>query len=177
MTAHAQVVLIAGSPALASRSAALLRNLGVRLSAHGISSRVFTLSDFSGDDVFHARVGSPSIVELLTAVQNAKAVVLGTPVYKAVYSGALKALVDLIAPDGLEHKTVVGIATGRLPAHGMSVTRAFDELFAFFKGALALPSLFLLDPQLTVRGDSIELASEAEAPFGELERSLIARLR
>lgn len=173
MTSHApQVVLIAGSPALASRSAALLRNLGVRLAAQGITSRLFTLNDFPGDDVFHALVGSPSIVELLAAIRDAEALVLGTPVYKAVYSGALKALVDLIPPDGLQHKTVTAIATGRLPAHGATVTHAFEDLFAFFKDAQPVPGLFLLDSQLTVRGEDIDFTREAETAVEQLAKSL-----
>jgi len=71
-------------------------------------------------------------------------------VYKAVYSGALKTVVDLIAPDGLQGKVLLGIATAKLDAHRATVDRAFTELFAFFPRQHRAATLALLDSQFSV---------------------------
>jgi FMN reductase len=98
--------------------------------------------------------------------------VLSTPVYKAAYTGALKAIVDLIPPDALAARPALGIATARLPAHGTEVDRAFSALFAFFR-ARALETLFVLDAELEVTGTGGVLSAEAEHRVRRAARSLV----
>jgi hypothetical protein len=54
----------------------------------------------------------PAIVEATELFARADGVVVGTPVYKAPYSGVLKALLDLLPQYTLAGKTVLPLATG-----------------------------------------------------------------
>ena len=176
MNKPADVVLIAGSPSSASRSAHALRALGTRLEAHGLTVAHFAVQDLPAEDVLRGRGDGKELAALLAAIQSARAVVLGTPVYKAVYSGALKAVVDLIPPDGLDGKVALGVAAGRLDAHGATVSRAFEELFRFFRGARALPTFFLLDAEIASKDGQYEIEPHAKARFDQVAAQLATAL-
>jgi len=50
--------------------------------------------------------------EIANDLQDAKGVIVGSPVYKASYSGVLKALFDVLPEDILNRKPVLPIMTG-----------------------------------------------------------------
>ncbi|GAA3495112.1 hypothetical protein GCM10019016_022120 [Streptomyces prasinosporus] len=60
----------------------------------------------------HADFHHPAIVETTALFRQADGVVIGTPVYKAAYSGLLTALLDLLPQYALTGKTVLPLATG-----------------------------------------------------------------
>lgn len=77
--------------------------------------------------------------ELVDAVETADALVVGSPVYRASYSGALKHLFDLVHFESLVGKPVILAATGGTPMHGLMTEHQLRPLFGFFK-ALTLPT-------------------------------------
>jgi FMN reductase len=168
------VVLIAGSPTLNSRSSALLAHVGSEL---GASTRHWSVRDFEPADLLLGRYDSPQIVEFVRSVSEAKALLFSTPVYKAVYAGALKVIVDLIAPDALQGKVLLGLATAKLDAHETTVDRAFVELFKFFRGSKALPTLFLLDSELTLGDAGLTLSAVGQARVAAAVDGLRSALR
>jgi FMN reductase len=163
VTTYADIVLIAGSPSATSRSARLLAALGERWTSLGLGVRQFGVLDFRAEDLLLAHTDAPEIQHLLEAVAKARAVVLATPVYKAIYSGALKTIVDLIAPDGLSGKAALGLATAKLESHLSSVSQAYAELFRFFRGSIALPTLYLRDDQLDFASGKLVIEPAVEA--------------
>ncbi|CAN7371997.1 NAD(P)H-dependent oxidoreductase [Mesorhizobium amorphae] len=64
---------------------------------------------------------------------------VGTPVYRASYSGALKHLFDLVDYHALAGKTVLLAATGGSPYHGLVLEHQLRPLFGFF-GAVTVPT-------------------------------------
>jgi FMN reductase len=77
--------------------------------------------------------------ELVQAVETADVLVVGSPVYRASYSGALKHLFDLVHFESLIGKPVILAATGGTPMHGLMTEHQLRPLFGFFK-ALTLPT-------------------------------------
>lgn len=77
--------------------------------------------------------------ELVHAVETADVLVVGSPVYRASYSGALKHLFDLMHFESLIGKPVILAATGGSPLHGLVTEHQLRPLFGFFK-ALTLPT-------------------------------------
>lgn len=170
---HSDVVLLGGSPSAHSRSSALLASIAGELERAGLRTKQWHITDFPAEDLLFARSEQPRIAEYLRSVAHARALILGTPVYKAIYSGALKVALDLIPPDGLAGKTVLGVATARAEAHGPTVSSAFTELFKFFKDSAPLPTLFLLDGQVVLDGDKLELGPSAQTATADT----VAQLR
>jgi FMN reductase len=77
--------------------------------------------------------------EIVSAVEAADVLVVGSPVYRASYTGALKHLFDLVHFEALAGKPVILAATGGSPLHGLMTEHQLRPLFGFFK-ALTLPT-------------------------------------
>lgn len=173
MTESAEVLFIAGSPGANSRSTALLDALAEPLRNAGVSVRHFGLRDFAAEALVLGQFDAPDVTAFVAAVRSAKALVFATPVYKAVYSGGLKAIIDLIAPDALEGKALLALATAKLAAHGATVDAAFQGLYDFFRGSRRLPTLFLLDGQLKLEGGALTLDDAGRRALDSARRTLL----
>jgi FMN reductase len=75
----------------------------------------------------------------IEAIEAADALIVGTPVYKGSYAGALKHLFDLVRPNALIGRPVLLSATGGTPLHGIMTEHQLRPLFGFFN-ALTLPT-------------------------------------
>lgn len=157
-----QIVLVGGSPAETSRSSAVLLELARRLQAAGVASRVYSPREFDLSELAAGKVDAGPIKDFLSAINSARAVVFGTPVYKGVYTGVLKLIVDVIPPDALKTKTGLAIATGKLPAHLETTGAAFAALFKFFAVERVLPFIGLRDEQLRLDDAGVQFEPEAE---------------
>jgi len=76
--------------------------------------------------------------DIIRAVEEADILVVGSPVYRASYTGALKHLFDLVHFESLAGKPVILAATGGSLLHGLMIDHQLRPLFGFFK-ALSLP--------------------------------------
>ncbi|OWV97393.1 FMN reductase [Rhizobium sp. R72] len=86
---------------------------------------------------------------IVEAVEGADILVVGSPVYRASYTGALKHLFDLVDFRALEGKRVVLAATGGTPLHGLMLEHQFRPLFGFF-GAVTIPTtVYALESDFT----------------------------
>jgi FMN reductase len=150
------IVGIAGNIARPSRTAALLSAVLSEIgSLCHVRSRLVELMDI-GPELFQSIVPerfesfasqrlSPQVRSVIQAIETSDALVVGTPVYKASYSGALKHLFDLIPPNALTGKLVLLAATAGSPLHGLIAEHQLRPLFGFFN-ALTLPTtIFALE--------------------------------
>jgi FMN reductase len=167
------IVFVAGSPSPTSRSTFVAQIIGAHAVRAGFEPLVFSLRDFDPADVLLGQTAAPVVQTFLQTVTASAAVVLSTPVYKATYSGGLKALVDLIPPDALVSKPVLGIATTKLSAHAPEVDRAYRALFAFFR-ARSLGTLVVADDEVRFDGGKGTLLPEAQGRVDRAARELIA---
>ncbi len=86
---------------------------------------------------------------IIERVEAADVLVVGSPVYRASYTGALKHLFDLVDYRALSGKSVILAATGGTPLHGLMIEHQLRPLFGFF-GALTLPtSVYALGSDFT----------------------------
>ncbi|WP_175400395.1 NAD(P)H-dependent oxidoreductase, partial [Streptomyces prasinopilosus] len=84
---------------------------------------------------------------------RADGVVVGTPVYKASYSGVLKALLDLLPQYALAGKTVLPLATGGSIAHVLAIDYALRPVLSSMGAAHIVQGRFILDEDITVHDD------------------------
>jgi FMN reductase len=175
MSKKGLVVLVAGSPASSSRSTAVLKALGERLSSAGATVELYTLDDFDAVDLLRGKFERPTIQRFLASIVKATTLILATPVYKATYAGGLKVIVDLIDPKGLDGKAVLAISTAKLDAHLPLVDESFRKLYAFFRGSIPLPTVGLLDGQLGTP-EALTLDENAERALARATEDVLSRL-
>ena len=97
-----RAVAVSGSPSRESRSRRLLAHAVGRFAAAGAETRILNLCDVPADDLL-GRARSSTIAAALSEVDAAHVLIVGTPVYRAAYSGLLKVFFDLMTPDALAH--------------------------------------------------------------------------
>jgi FMN reductase len=91
----------------------------------------------------------PDLVELIEAVTNADALIVGSPVYKGTYTGLFKHLFDLIEPKALKDKPVVLSATGGSERHALVLDHGLRPLFAFFSADIVATGVYATEGDFT----------------------------
>ena len=108
----AEIVTIAGSPSHPSRSAAVLDHARRILESESFSTETITVRALPAEALLFAQFDDPILKAAIAAVTAASGVIIATPVYKAAYSGVLKAFLDLLPQGAFSNKIVFPIATG-----------------------------------------------------------------
>jgi FMN reductase len=129
------VVLISGSPSPSSRTATVLGALAARLAEAGRSTTLLQVRELPIADPQDQRMK-----DALALVDGARAVVVGTPIYKASLTGLLKSFLDLLPPEALKGKVAMPVASGAAPGHALAVEHQLS------------PLLFALGADAVVRG-------------------------
>ncbi|WP_369241611.1 NADPH-dependent FMN reductase [Streptomyces sp. R21] len=149
----ASVLSISGSPSVSSRTAKLLRHLDARLIAQGHEVIPLDIRTIPAEALLGADFRHPAIVEATELVARADGVVIATPVYKAAYSGALKALLDLLPQYALTGKTVLPLATGGSVAHVLAIDYALRPVLSSMGAGHIVQGWFTLDKDITAEED------------------------
>jgi FMN reductase len=145
------ILLLGGSPAQHSGSARLLQHIGDRLALHGHRTSRIHVRDLPAQALLHAEPGDAAIERALALVAAADAVVIATPVYKAAYTGILKAFLDLLPQDGLAGKLVLPLATGGSQSHMLALDYGLRPVLAALSARFILPGIYATSGQLEWR--------------------------
>lgn len=155
-----KVLIVSGSPARISRTSALASFIHKELSGKGHEVEHLSLRDLPAEALVHAQFNDPSIQAAQSLVEQAEALIVLSPVYKASYPGILKSFFDLIPEKGLEGKKVLPIATGGTIAHLLSLEYSFKPLFSVL-GAREIPQgVYIVDSQLRYLENEITFIEE-----------------
>ncbi|MEV0406902.1 NADPH-dependent FMN reductase [Actinoallomurus sp. NPDC050550] len=100
-----------------------------------------------------ANFSHPAIVAATELFERADGVVIGTPVYKAAYSGLLKSLLDLLPQFALTGKTILPLATGGTTAHVLAIDYALRPVLTSMGADHIVQGWFVLDRDITVHED------------------------
>ncbi|GAA2096413.1 NADPH-dependent FMN reductase [Streptomyces albiaxialis] len=149
----ALVLSVSGSPSATSRTARLLRHLDTRLASQGHEVRSLDVRTLPAEALLGADVRHPAIAGTVELFARADGVVIGTPVYKAAYSGLLKTLLDLLPQYALTGKTVLPLATGGTTAHVLALDYALRPVLSSMGAGHIVQGWFTLDTDLTVGED------------------------
>lgn len=145
------VLLLGGSPSSPSTTWRLLQLVGERLAAQGHRTVALQVRELPAQALLRADLADPEIAAAVTQVLEADAVVVGTPVYKAAYSGVLKLFLDLLPQDGLAGKLVLPLATGGSQSHMLALDYALRPVLASLAPRHILPSIYATAEQLPWR--------------------------
>ncbi len=142
------VLLLGGSPSAPSTTWRLLQLVGTRLAALGHRSAALQVRELPALALLRADLHDPAIEQAAALVREADAIVIGTPVYKASFSGVLKAFLDLLPQDGLAGKLVLPLATGGSQSHMLALDYALRPVLASLAPRHVLPSIYATSEQL-----------------------------
>ncbi|MDY0395556.1 NADPH-dependent FMN reductase [Virgibacillus halophilus] len=142
-----EVVILSGSPSAISGTEKVLEHLGTILTEKHFSVKHISVRDVPKEDLFQGDFESQSVIELGRSLQRADGVIIGSPVYKAAYSGVLKALLDILPQDILQHKPVLPLMTGGSPSHMLALEYTLKPLLATLKGQ-SLKGVYMLNSQI-----------------------------
>ena len=163
------IVTLSGSPAPNSRTLLLARYTASRLTLDGFEVESIDVRDVPPEDLLHARAEAPGILPALERIARADGLVVTTPVYKASYTGLLKAFLDLLPQSGLAGKVALPLATGGTLAHLLAVDYALRPLLATLGASHVVSGLFLLDKLLERRTDgTLEIEPDLRARLDAL---------
>jgi FMN reductase len=149
----ATILSVSGSPSATSRTARLLRHLDGQLTAQGHTVVPLEVRTLPSSALLSADAGHPAIVRTREMFEQADGIVIGTPIYKAAYSGLLKSLLDLLPQHALAGKTVLPLATGGSAAHVLAIDYALRPVLSSMGAAHIVQGWFVLDRHLEVTDD------------------------
>lgn len=159
------IVTIAGSPSHPSRTSAVLEYAKSILTVEGLDSDLIVVRDLPPEDLVFAQYKSPAIAKAKTAIEQASGIIIATPIYKASYTGVLKAFLDLLPPGAFSGKVILPIATGGTLAHLLAIDYALKPVIANLGASYVLNGVYLLDTQIQVTDTSVQLETEIEQRF------------
>ncbi|OEJ23638.1 FMN reductase (NADPH) [Streptomyces agglomeratus] len=157
------LLAISGSPSADSRTALVVDRVVRHLSHAGYRTSHLAVRDLPAADLLAGRVTGPALRGALDEVAAADGLVVATPVYKASYTGLLKAFLDLLPQSGLAGKTVLPLATGGSLAHVLTLDYALRPVLSALGARHIVPGCFLLDSAVERLGQgAVRLEPETE---------------
>ncbi|TVT39933.1 NADPH-dependent FMN reductase [Amycolatopsis rhizosphaerae] len=160
-----RIVALSGSPSPTSRTEAVVEHLASRLRGQGHRVAVAPVRDLPPAALVAGDARQADIAALAAAIEGADGVIVASPVYKAAYSGLLKALLDLLPQFALAGKVVLPLATGGSLAHVLAIDYAFRPMLHSLGADRVVPGYFLLEEWITVADRGVTLAEQAERPL------------
>jgi FMN reductase len=137
-----RIVGFSGSPRRPSKTRSLVETVAAAVASHRPARlEIYDLSDAGpglGAALQRQDLTLPA-ARIIDAIEQADALIIGTPVYKGAYTGLFKHAFDLVDPRALVGKPVLLTATGGGPRHALVVEHALRPLFGFFE-ALTVPT-------------------------------------
>lgn len=160
------VVGVSGSPTRPSRTTALVQEVTDTFASRvGGVSTVIELAPLLGElgsGPFRGDIGQ-SARAALEAVESADLIVVGSPAYRATYTGLFKLFFDHVGQHALVDKPIVLTATGGSDRHALLVEHQMRPLFGFFQSLTVPLGIFANEGDFTdYRVESPELRSRIE---------------
>ncbi len=112
------VVVVSGNPREGSRTLGAAQQVAAHVAAH-VDGQVTATIDLAGIAGEILTDDHPRADATRSTLADADVAVVATPVYKASYTGLLKAFLDLYGPDGLAGVVVVPLVVSGNPAHAL----------------------------------------------------------
>lgn len=139
------VLIISGSPALKSRSSALLDYAQQWLSQFNLIIQRISVNEFDASVLLQGKYQHAQIQKFIQQVKEADGIIIASQVYQSSYSGVLKAVIDLLPQRSLLHKTVLPIMTGGSEHHQLALDYAFKPLLTALKAQEIISGIYTSD--------------------------------
>lgn len=172
-----RILLINGSPTPVSRSAALLDHARAALLAQGLEVKTRSSLDYPAEDLVQARYGSAAFSGFIAQVATASGIIVSTPIYKASFSGGLKALLDILPQEALVGKGVLPLASAGTISHLLAIDYALKPVLSVLGAREIEQGVFAVDDQFEKTASGYTLRPELIERLDRNLGYLISRLQ
>lgn len=162
-----KAIAISASPSATSKTAAFADYVLAQLRSDTVETAHLRLRELDGAALLGGNLKNPVIDAAIAQVDEADAVIIATPIFKASYSGLLKAFLDVLPQFALAGKVVVPLATGGSLAHVLALDYALRPVLQSMGARHIVQSFFLPEAQavfdasgFALQPDSHELLQE-----------------
>ncbi|PWI45383.1 NADPH-dependent FMN reductase [Streptomyces sp. ICBB 8177] len=145
------ILAVSGSPSPSSFTQEVLGLAARRLRGRGHPVDTLRLRELPPAELLAADTEEPAVRDAVDRLLAADAVLLASPVYKAAYSGLLKAFLDLLPQYALEGKVVMPLASGGSMAHALAVDYGLRPVLASMR-PVAITDAVFVPSDAAVRG-------------------------
>ncbi|MBD2253899.1 NADPH-dependent FMN reductase [Nostoc parmelioides] len=174
----ARILAIAGSPSHPSRTYGILEHTAKLLQEEGLHVDILSVRDLPAEDLVFGKYDSPALEQPKDLLAKADGVIIATPIYKAAYTGVLKAFLDLLPQKSLTGKVVLPIATGGTIAHLLSVEYALKPILGELGARHILATVYAVDKQIERQTDgSVQLDAEIDQRLKEVLEDLVKSVK
>ncbi len=147
------ILTIGGSPSYPSRSTGVLDYARQFLDERDLQTSALSVRDLDSEELLCGKFDGPTMQQAKTIVARADGIIIGTPVYKAAYTGVLKAFLDLLPQNALAGKAVLPVATGGTLAHMLAIDYALKPVLSNLGATHVLGGVYLLDEHMEFTSD------------------------
>lgn len=156
-----RAVAISGSPRAPSKSKTLAELMLRALERTGCATQMIDVAELPADALAGRRPAS-EVDAAVAAIDPAQIIIAASPTYRALYTGVLKCLFDLMPPAHMAGKICVPIQTGAAPAHFLSIDYGLRPLFMSLDG-VPISGVYATDDQFVEGGPAPRLLARVEA--------------
>lgn len=172
------VLAIAGSPSHPSKTYSLLETAAQRLESASIETKILSVRDLPAEVLAFGQYDSPALEEPKALLEKSAGIIISTPIYKASYTGVLKAFLDLLPQKALVDKIVLPIATGGTIAHLLSIEYALKPVLSELGARHFISTVYAVDKQIQRQPDgSLRLDEEIEQRLEQSLQELIVAIQ
>lgn len=159
------IAFVAGSPSTSSKAASLQARVAARAGRDGIAVHAVEVRTLPPGELLTAARDSATLRAAHETIAAATGVVVATPVYKAAYTGLLKAFLDTLPEGALRGKAVLPVVTAAAPVHALVLDYALKPVLASLFPGVVATGFFGLDKEFVGDGDAVRLGDDAAARF------------
>ncbi|MDH3240989.1 MAG: NAD(P)H-dependent oxidoreductase [Alphaproteobacteria bacterium] len=171
MAGALQLLVVVGNPKAGSRTLDVAREVArqieVWLASRGVGVEAHTI-DLAELSAGLFDWGNGPANAAMDRLKTADLLIVASPVYKATFTGLLKAFLDRVPMEGLGGRPAVPVMVAAAPGHGLAVDAYLRPLLVEIGASCPTRALLLLESQLPE-------AEERIAKWLETARPVLAR--
>lgn len=172
------ILAIAGSPTHPSRTHSLLEYSANQLKNYGVQTEILSVRDIPAEVLAYGQYDSPALEKPKQLIEQADGIIVSTPIYKAAYTGVLKAFLDLLPQKALVEKIVLPVATGGTIAHLLAIDYALKPVLSELGARQFITTVYAIDKQIQRQEDgSIQLEDEVAQRLQQSLQELAAAVQ
>ncbi|MDK7586365.1 NADPH-dependent FMN reductase [Alcaligenes faecalis subsp. phenolicus] len=151
------IVAISASPSRSSKTALLVDYVLEQLGPYAQHAHHLRVRDLNPEALLSGNLQEPSLQHAITLLEQTDAVIVATPVFKASYSGLLKAFLDVLPQFGLAGKSVLPLATGGSLAHVLSLDYALRPVLQSMGARHVIQGFFLAESDVLSSSPQLQI--------------------